>query len=96
MGVDVEEEAIDAQRKVPVQQRLDHFWRLVPHASKFCEAFRLDDVFAIDVTSADGIEHVVGFVVGGRIEPELTHRLIDILIMTHAVRDHRGRHTLRR
>ena len=96
MGIHVEEEAVHAQGEVAVQEGLDAGRRLVPHTTNLREAFGLDDVLAIDVRSADGVEHVVGLVVGRRVEPVFAHRHIHIFIMLHAVRDHRGSHTFRR
>ena len=46
--------------------------------------------------TTDGIEHVVGLVVCGGVQPVFTHGHIDILVMLHTVTDHRWGYTLRR
>ena len=94
MRVDVEEQSVDAQGEISVEQGFDHRWCLIPHAAQLRKALGLNNVLAIDMTSADGVEHVVGFVVSGRVKPELTHGLVDVLIMFHAIRNHRGGNAL--
>ena len=65
VGIHVEEETIHAQGKVTVQKRLDAGGCLVPYATNLCESLSLNDILAIYVSSTDGIQHVVGLIVGG-------------------------------
>ena len=65
MGVDVEKQTVHAQGKVAVQQGFYHGGRLVPHTTHLRKAFGLNDVLAIDVCSADGIQHISRLVVSG-------------------------------
>ena len=81
MGVHVEEETIHAQCKVSVQQGLDHSRYLVPDTTNLRESLGLHNVLAIDVSSTDGIQHIVGFVVGRRVQPEFAHRNIHVAIV---------------
>ena len=88
----MEEEAVHAPGEVAVEQRLDHRRRLVPHTAQFSESLGLHDVLTVDMGTADGIHHVVGLIVGRRIQPELAHRHIDVFVMFHTVRNHGGCH----
>ena len=94
VGIHMEEEAIHAQSEVTIQQCLDARRRLVPHATHLRKALCLHDILPIDVCTTDGIQHIVGFVMGRRVEPEFTHRHVHISIMCHSVADHRGGNTL--
>ena len=63
MRIDMEEQTVHAQREIPVKQGFDAGRRLFPYAANLGESLGLHDILAIHMSSADGIEHVVGFVV---------------------------------
>ena len=65
VGVHVEDDAVHTEAPVAVEQRLEDGRRLIPGAAHLCEPLRLHHVLAVDVCAADGVEHVVGLVVGG-------------------------------
>ena len=92
MGEHMEEQSVHAEGKIAVEEWLDHGGRLVPDAAHLGESLGLNDVLAVDMRRTDGIEHVVGLVVGGTVEPEFSHRQVDIFVVGHAVGNHRGGH----
>ena len=67
---------------------------LVPGHPQLCKGFRLNHRFPVDMPARDGIENVVGLVVGWTSEPELTHRKVDNSMMLHAVTQHGRGHRL--
>ena len=79
-----------------VEQRFDHRRRFVPHAAHLGESLCLHDVLAVDMGSADGVEHVGGLVVRWTVQPELAHGHVHIFIMVDTVADHRGCYAFRR
>ena len=94
VGVHVQHDAIDAQAEVAVEQGLEHGRGLVPCAAHLGESLCQDHTLAIDMGTTDGIEHVVGLVVGGRVEPELSHGVVGMAVVKQSVAHHRGGHAL--
>ena len=72
---------IDPGCQGPITQRFEITGMFAPITAECGEGFCLHNIFSIDMRSADGIKHIVGFIVGGTIQPEFSHRHIGILIM---------------
>ena len=87
-------DAVDAHAVVVVEQWLEHGRMFIPCTSYLCKSLCLYDVLAVDMCTADGVEHVVRLVVCGTVEPELTHRVIHMLIVHQSVTHHSGSHAL--
>ena len=94
VGVDMEEEPIHAKGKVAVKQRLEQCRRLIPHAPDFGKSFGLHDALAVDMRPTDGIEHIIGLVVGGRTKPKFPHREVGIFVVFESVGHKRRCYTL--
>ena len=63
MRIDMEEQTVHAQCEIPVEQGFYAGGGLVPYTANLGESLGLHDILAIHMSSADGIKHVVGFVV---------------------------------
>ena len=94
VGEYMEEETVHAQGEVAVEECLEAGRSLVPHAAHLRKTFGLHVALAVDMGTTDGIEHVVGLVMGGRVKPVLTHRQIGLSVVLHAVGNHRRGDTL--
>ena len=94
--IDMIDQAVQTQRIVAIQDGFQHLRGLLPHATQRGEALGRDHALAIDMATADGIQHIVRFVVRGAVEPELAHRQIDLVVVIHAVADHRRGYALGR
>lgn len=65
MGEDMEKQTVHTQGEIAVEQGFDTGGSLIPYAANLGESFCLYVLFTIDMCAADGIEHIVGLVVGG-------------------------------
>ena len=96
MGIDMKKELINTQCIVTVQQRFQHGRVFIPYATNFSKAFGLDNILSINMRTADGIQHIIGFIMRRTVQPKFPHRQIHFLIMHQSVTDHSRSYALGR